>query len=62
MNSRKSIFPILIWCFLLVTLAAFDLLRGMFPACTEENFMIMKMVRLPRIMTAIIAGGGLAYT
>ena len=42
MNSRKSIFPILIWCFLLVTLAAFDLLRGMFPACTEENFMIMK--------------------
>ena len=62
MNSRKSIFPILIWCFLLVTLAAFDLLRGMFPACTEENFMIMKMVRLPRILTAIIAGGGLAVS
>lgn len=62
MNSRKSIFPILIWCFLLVTLAAIDLFRGMFPACTEENFMIMKMVRLPRILTAIIAGGGLAVS
>ena len=62
MNSRKSIFPILIWCFLLVTLAAFDLLRGMLPVCTDESFMIMKMVRLPRILTAIIAGGGLAVS
>ena len=42
MNSRKSIFPILIWCFLLAMLAAFDLLRGMLPVCTDESFMIMK--------------------
>lgn len=62
MNSRKSIFPILIWCFLLAMLAAFDLLRGMLPVCTDESFMIMKMVRLPRILTAIIAGGGLAVS
>ena len=60
MNPRKSIFPFLIWCALLILLAGIDLLQGIFPISSEADLVILRMVRLPRILTAIIAGGGLA--
>ena len=60
MNPRKSIFPFLIWCALLILLAGIDLLQGIFPISSEADMVILRMVRLPRILTAIIAGGGLA--
>lgn len=60
MSSRKSIFPFLICCGLLILLTAYDLIRGIFPVFSEDNLIILKIVRVPRILTAIIAGGGLA--
>lgn len=60
MSLRKSIFPFIFWFTLLVLLAGLDLLHGLFPVRSDANLIIMKMVRIPRILTAIIAGGGLA--
>ena len=60
MSLKKSILPIIIWCILLIVLSAFDMLRDLVPVRTEGSLIILKMVRLPRILTAIIAGGGLA--
>ena len=60
MSLKKSILPIIIWCILLIVLSAFDMLRELVPVRSEGSLIILKMVRLPRILTAIIAGGGLA--
>lgn len=62
MGFRKNILPFIIWGLLLVLLALIDTFRGLsiFPAGSAENIMILQMVRLPRILTAMIAGGGLA--
>ena len=62
MGFRKNILPTIIWGLLLILLALIDTFRGLsiFPAEGPENLMILQMVRLPRMLTAIIAGGGLA--
>ena len=60
MSPNKNIFPVLIWGMVLLALTSIDLLRGIMPAASTENTLILKMVRLPRILTALIAGGGLA--
>lgn len=62
MGFRKNILPTIIWGLLLILLALIDIFRGLsiFPAEGPENLMILQMVRLPRMLTAIIAGGGLA--
>lgn len=62
MGFRKNILPTIIWGLLLILLALIDTSRGLsiFPAEGPENLMILQMVRLPRMLTAIIAGGGLA--
>lgn len=62
MGFRKSILPTSILCAILILLAIIDMFRGIgLPyAGTTENQIILQMVRLPRILTAIIAGGGLA--
>lgn len=62
MGLRKHIIPFITCSGILALLALTDIFRGLsiFPAGTAENIMILQMVRLPRILTAIIAGGGLA--
>lgn len=62
MGFKKNILPFLIWGGLLILLALFDIFRGLGTpsSVSAENLMILKMVRIPRVLTAIIAGGGLA--
>ena len=62
MGFRKSILPTTIMCVILILLAMIDMFRGMglSSAGAAENQVILQMVRLPRILTALIAGGGLA--
>lgn len=62
MGFRKNILPFIVWSLLLVLLSLIDIFRGLsiFPAGHAENITILQMVRIPRILTAIIAGGGLA--
>ena len=62
MGFRKSILPTSILCAILILLAMIDMFRGMglSSAGAAENQIILQMVRLPRILTALIVGGGLA--
>ena len=62
MGFKKNILPFLIWGGLLIMLALFDIFRelGISSAGSAENLIILQMVRVPRTLTAIIAGGGLA--
>lgn len=62
MGFKKNILPFLIWGGLLILLALFDIFRGLgiSSAGSAENLIILQMVRVPRILTAIIAGSGLA--
>ena len=62
MGFRKNILPFIVWGGILALLALADIFRGLsiFPAESAESIKILQMVRLPRILTAIIAGGGLA--
>ena len=62
MGFRKSILPTSILCAILILLAMIDMFRGMglSSARAAENQIILQMVRLPRILTALIVGGGLA--
>ena len=62
MNNRRNIYITISLIAVSVLLAGLDLFRGICPAssATIENLLIIKLVRLPRILTAIIAGGGLA--
>ena len=62
MGFKKNILPFLIGGGLLILLALFDIFRGLgiSSAGSAENLIILQMVRVPRILTAIIAGGGLA--
>lgn len=62
MGFKNNILPFLIWGGLLILLALFDIFRGLgiSSAGSAENLIILQMVRVPRILTAIIAGSGLA--
>ena len=62
MNNRRNIYITVFLIAVSVLLAGLDLFRGICPASSAaiENLLIIKLVRLPRILTAIIAGGGLA--
>lgn len=54
--------PTIILCVILILLAIIDMFRGIGLSYAEaaENQIILQMIRLPRILTALIAGGGLA--
>ena len=62
MDNRRSTYITISLIVISALLAGLDLIRGMGPvSCIEgENLLIIKILRLPRILTAIIAGGGLA--
>ena len=62
MDKHRSTYITISLIVISVLLAGLDLVRGMGSvSCIDvESLLIIKMLRLPRILTAIIAGGGLA--